>query len=300
MSIHVDKSRVPADKLSDPRLTEAEADVCQKLKDGFTRMYACVHESAHALYMERAGIAFTFRGPSIWYDSKHDIFRGGLAGVAPGTSGEDYAVNSLQLARWSVAGFVVAETLLPTAKHLEDTDTSDFETFADDMRERRASEESISAHWKQAKSDVTKDLQNVELRQAIWDQALVFNRQLETFSAALAAGGGHMFDVSRIGTGELGTNPLAFLKITSLLKMAGILAHAGMTAPQALEKAEQIQTALARDDHIFRDHVPTAGEVAATIYAASQPSTIDGVIAETLNIVEELYRRIGFIEPSTK
>ena len=185
MRFRIDRSRIPADKLNDPRLPAIEAGLCKALEDSPTRTYACLHESGHATYMQRAGVAFTLRGPAIWYDAKHDIFKPALAGVAPGVVGEDWTANSLQIARWSCAGFVVAETLMPTSNYSKDRDTSDFESFADDMSEQGAPEENILKHWEAAKLDVAKDLESTGFKRRIWSLARVFNRQLETeFSEA--------------------------------------------------------------------------------------------------------------------
>lgn len=180
MTIQIDKSRIPESKLADPRLPEIEAGLCRAVEDSPTRTYACLHEAGHAVYMERAGVAFTLRGPAIWYDARHDILKPALAGVSPGVLGENWTANSLQIARWSVAGFVAAETLMPTLNYSRDTDTSDFETFADDMREQGASEESILKHWEQAKLDVASDLESTGFKRRIWSLARVFNQQLET------------------------------------------------------------------------------------------------------------------------
>lgn len=180
MKFTIDTSRIPESKLNDSHLPEIEAGLRRALEDSQTRMYACLHEAGHAIFMERAGVAFSFRGPSIWYDAKHDILKPALAGVLPGVPGEDWIANSLQMARWSVAGIITAETLLPSSNPPDDKATTDFETFCAEMRKEGATEESILKHWEQAKLDVAEDLESTGFKRRIWTLARVFNQQLET------------------------------------------------------------------------------------------------------------------------
>jgi hypothetical protein len=186
--MRIDKSGIPADKLNDPRLPAIEAGLRRAVEDSPTRLYACLHEAGHAIFMERAGVAFTFRGPAIWYDIRHDILTPAIAGVSPGVPGENWTANSLQIARWSCAGFIVAETLMPHPRNAySKEDTSDFDSFADDMRQSGATEESIQSHWEAAKLDVAKDLESAGFKRRIWAQARIFKQQLETDFAAADA-----------------------------------------------------------------------------------------------------------------
>jgi len=82
--VRLDKSRIPLDKLYDPRLAKLEADICEKMKDETYRLHVCLHEAAHAIYMERAGIGkVIFGGPTVSYDQGRDWFD-----VGSGTSSD--------------------------------------------------------------------------------------------------------------------------------------------------------------------------------------------------------------------
>jgi hypothetical protein len=112
MKFVVDKSRIPPDKLDDPRLAEGEAALLRAMRDQQNFLQVCVHESAHGIYMERAGVVPVLHGPVAFYDSNTDTFDFGEAGVSGIAKEGRVDTDILAMARWYVAGGVAISVLI--------------------------------------------------------------------------------------------------------------------------------------------------------------------------------------------
>jgi hypothetical protein len=159
-----DKSGVPSEKLTDPRVKEIEHRLREVVSDKKRRRCACVHEAAHFVYAKRAGaIDFTFRGPAILYDERTDTFGGSIAAVQPTFPDKrPEECTALAVARWHAAG-CMAECLLTDSGDIR-SDSLDFEVFRKRFSELRGNEEI----WEEAKRDVRKDLRSPARRKELW------------------------------------------------------------------------------------------------------------------------------------
>jgi hypothetical protein len=175
----LDKSRVPVEKLADPRLQEWENDILEIMQDPSYRGFCCVHEAGHAVYYERAGAKrLTFHGPVALYCAETDEFDFGGAAVEivwPDTGAE---MDLLTMARAYVAGGVVARTL--TTRIDEDADGRDHEDFIRECQRLcpGITRKEISEHWEQAKKNVEIDLRKPALRRELWRRAKEFENKL--------------------------------------------------------------------------------------------------------------------------
>jgi hypothetical protein len=48
----LDKSRIPFEKLDDPRLKENEKEVLEAMQNPTYRLHVCLHEAAHGVYLQ--------------------------------------------------------------------------------------------------------------------------------------------------------------------------------------------------------------------------------------------------------
>lgn len=175
----LDKSRIPLEKLDDPRLKEKEDEVLQAMQDYTYRLHTCLHEAAHGLYLERAGAKnLIYHGPVAFYDAEIDTFDIGTAGIE-GNFGE-HGVNcdSLAMARWYVAGGAVTRKL--TGWLDDEGDGRDFETFVRECLSLipEITTEAISALWEQARKDIEQDLRSPAFRRELWQRARDFEEWL--------------------------------------------------------------------------------------------------------------------------
>jgi hypothetical protein len=175
----LDKSRIPCEKLNDPRLKKIEEDVLQAMQVSTYRRHSCLHEAAHGVYLVRAGAKrLIYHGPVAIYDAESDTFDIGDAGIQ-GDFGE-HGVNCdpLKMARWYVAGGVATRIL--TAWSDEEGDGRDFEEFVRQcpLLIQEISREGISELWEQAKKDVERDLRSPAFRQELWRRARDFEAWL--------------------------------------------------------------------------------------------------------------------------
>lgn len=107
---YIDLSRIPPDKLDNPRLAEWKEGIETALKDKTNRAGICLHEAAHAVYMERTGAKVIFHSPVALYDPQNDTFGMAAAGVH-GDFGTGVKVDSLAMARYFAAGGVAKRVL---------------------------------------------------------------------------------------------------------------------------------------------------------------------------------------------
>lgn len=178
---HFDKSRIPPDKLDDPRLIEWERASRAAHEDKNYRMVTCVHEAGHAVYMEKAGARVVFHGPVAFYDSENDTFDIGTAAVAA-DGGSGLSLDALAMARWYVAGRIAQKALfgkdLVERRGLDESDAHDFKVFCGEWKRFGFPHDQMMPHWEQAKVEVEKDLRSPALRRQIWERAREFEQQL--------------------------------------------------------------------------------------------------------------------------
>jgi hypothetical protein len=88
--VSIDKSQVPADKLTDVRLFEAERQLLVVQNDPVKRRASCTHESGHERYCRKYGIETKWVGPSIGYiprdESHKECFVPIRAAIQPDTT----------------------------------------------------------------------------------------------------------------------------------------------------------------------------------------------------------------------
>jgi hypothetical protein len=180
MRFVVDKSRIPPDKLDDPRLADEEAALLRAMRDEENFLQVCVHEAAHAIYMERAGFVPVLQGPVIFYYSDTDTFDSGEAGVSGIAKDGGVDTDSFAMARRYVASGVASSVLIGDGgESIEPGDGQDFEVFSGEFVRLGGDPDEIAEYWEQAKRDVEKDLRSPAFRQQVWDRAREFKRQLE-------------------------------------------------------------------------------------------------------------------------
>jgi hypothetical protein len=173
----LDKSRIPPDKLNDPRLVRCEETLLAEMRNQQYLLQVCVHEAAHAIYMERLGLMPVLHGPVAYYDADKDTFDFGALAVH-GNAGDGVEVTSIGMARWYVAGGVATSLLIGSGAD-QATDGQDFEVFISELVKLGANDEAIAQHWEQAKRDVEKDMRSPVFRREVWDRARDFKGQLE-------------------------------------------------------------------------------------------------------------------------
>ena len=176
-----DKSRIPPDKLQDPRLAKLEADLLEMMQDDGYRLRTCLHEAAHAVYLERAGaLEVILHGPVALYCPEKDSFHMGTAAVQGRFSEDGQMVDSVAMARWYAAGGVAKRLLTNDPDPGAD---QDFEVFCAEFRrltpQHEHKEESLLEHWEQAAKDVEKDLRDPAFRRLLWRRAHELKRLLE-------------------------------------------------------------------------------------------------------------------------
>ncbi len=122
--ISLDKSRIPEDKLDDPRLAEWEEALAKSWSDEAYVLQSCLHEAAHEHYAKLAGaVAVTLYGPVAFYDCETDTFDIGNMGVQP-NFGDGLSVQLLAMARWYAAGGVAVRVLTGREEDPGDSVTS--------------------------------------------------------------------------------------------------------------------------------------------------------------------------------
>lgn len=176
---YIDESLIPPDKLADPRLAWWKEAVEPALKDKTNRAGVCLHEAAHAVYLERAGAKAIFHPPTVLYDPRNDTFGMAAAGVH-GEFGTGAKVDSLVMARYFVAGGVAKRVLTKLTEDSFDDggDEQDLIDWTETGEELGMSSEVILAHWEEAKRDVEKDLRSPAFRRQLWKRAWAFEGQL--------------------------------------------------------------------------------------------------------------------------
>jgi len=172
MKFTFDKSRIPQDKLNDPRLLREEKQLQLDMSEQYL-LEVCAHEAIHAIYMERAShITPVLSGPTAFFENGSFSFSN--AYVRPHIE-IGHVRDNLDMARWYAAGGV-ADRLL-TGR--EAGDCEDFLAFKWEMTEVGATEDEIAALWNQAKLDVELELRNPEFLRELWGRAWEFKKQLE-------------------------------------------------------------------------------------------------------------------------
>ncbi len=172
--IVLDKSRIPDNRLEDPRLIAEGKNCCEALQDPRYRLQVCVHEAAHGIYLRRAGATeLIYHGPVAYYDAAIDEFDIGSAGILGKFPAEGVNMSAPELARWLAAGGV-AKCLLTDAS--DGGDGRDFEEFTR-MCEGYG-DQAIQLEWEAAKKDIEKDLRSPAFRREVWKLAREFEKWL--------------------------------------------------------------------------------------------------------------------------
>lgn len=192
MRFRIDKSGIPKSKLNSRRVRDYEESIQQDLADDAKRLQTCLHEAAHAMYMERAGFAWSLRGPEISYDSKHRRFHASCASVVMNSKGR--TINLMTMARIDASGGVGEIVLGHCKSDGNDQDFRDFLALGKQACKENhipVSDFDLVDDWCQAQREVVEDLKNPDFQKQIWDRAHDFNRQLiAEFGISEPAGGG--------------------------------------------------------------------------------------------------------------
>ena len=178
--IPLDKSEIPPEKRNDPRLAEWEEAVSKGIQNTSYRVGVCLHEAAHAIYLERCGACcVTLHVAVALYDAQSDRYEASVAAVRPSFGKERALVDLDELARAYAAGGVAKRLLIADDTWMEEGgDQTDFRIFAAEASKSGLPVEEISRRWEQAKRDVEKDLRSPALRLQIWDRAREFEKQI--------------------------------------------------------------------------------------------------------------------------
>lgn len=181
-----DRSRIPSDKLDDPRLAKWENAARKTMQDYAFRMAVCIHEAARAIYMERAGAVCVILCPLIsHYDAQSDEFYMSLACVQ-GDFGQRLTMDISSVARWYVAGGVAKRLLVGAAVEPDgggdQRNAKDFSAWITQLG-IVASSEDISACLEEARRDVEKDLRSAAFKRQLWDRANEMSQQLVEMTA---------------------------------------------------------------------------------------------------------------------
>jgi len=156
--MHVNKDRVPPDKLTDPRLLALEASMLAEMQDPTFRFISCAHEAAHAFYARRAGYQkVDFYGPRIEWDAALDKPVPLSGGVRESEC--IHATLPLELiAEIAVAGSVFEYRCTESrGKNVEQQDRAEFWAKARKANPELTNDE-IEEYWSNAKTKVEKEL----------------------------------------------------------------------------------------------------------------------------------------------
>jgi hypothetical protein len=183
----INKSRIPAEKLNDPRLAKVEEEFCADLANPKTRLRSCLHEAAHMIYAGRAGYEASLKPLEIEYDPDTDTFGGGLCTHMESDGERDFNLDDE--ARIAVAGGVVVRRLI-AGNDDYCGDDHDFNSFRSELQESiiesvgEAKWEDLFEYiWATATVDVEKDLESPAFRRELWQRAHQLNTYLETLWA---------------------------------------------------------------------------------------------------------------------
>jgi hypothetical protein len=176
--IILDKSRVPIEKQKDPRLLESERQLSLTMRNYQSRLNVCLHEVAHAVYLERGGAKrLIFHPPFAWYRADTDAFD--IANMAVQGDFEEgmTKVDLMAVARWHVAGGVVGRTMTPSFYYIS-SDSQDFEGFCIFAQECSMTPKNIQKHWNKAKEDVSQDLCNPAFQRELKKRARALEKAM--------------------------------------------------------------------------------------------------------------------------
>jgi hypothetical protein len=174
----LNKSRIPPEKLDDPRLANLEKGLLKFMNDDANRLRSCLHEAAHAIYLKRAGaVEVRFYGPVAHYRPETDSFDVGDVGVAGDFGSVPVSCDSLAIARWHAAGGVAKRNLTGDDNSGDETDLRDFYAWATKIG---MTQKEIDQHWRQAQIDVATDLRKPAFRQEVWALARSYKQILES------------------------------------------------------------------------------------------------------------------------
>jgi hypothetical protein len=127
---------------------KAEAVIQYAMNDKDYRLKVCVHEAAHAIYMERAGFVPVLHGPVIFYYSDTDIFESGEARASGVAKEGGVDTDTLAMARWYVAGGVAISVLNGDGgKSIEPGDGQDFEVLSREFVRLGRDPDEIAEYW---------------------------------------------------------------------------------------------------------------------------------------------------------
>lgn len=153
MKFSFDKSRVPTERLFDPRLLEAERVILAAMKDPRARILNCLHEAAHGAYYRRAGAkGLIYHGLFATYDEKTDSFQFGELGIQADFGSPGVVNSMIEVARYYVAGGVAVRRLTSSPDGRDSQDRNDFFSFVRSREPSMGDEESRDAGSKQLRT----------------------------------------------------------------------------------------------------------------------------------------------------
>lgn len=178
----IDTSRIPQDKLTDPRFLQLHTNMMNALSNPLYINAFCVHEAAHIIYFRRMGATeFTLNGPRIEYDQAMDEFDGYMADVkveSLNMEPSDVEVINLvrQAARGHAAGGIVARAMTNVSDGGDEEDRRRFISLCEAARISEPAER--QAIWLQAGEDVRQDLRSPAFKSEIWAKAKEIKLQI--------------------------------------------------------------------------------------------------------------------------
>lgn len=194
MPIEIDVSQVPVAKRTDPRFLELKSQMQAALDNPKWRAAFAIHEAGHKIYISRFGVTeFEYIKPHIEYHEGRNDFDGFPASVKAGSvpsipgEGFDFGKWLVQMAQSQAAGGVFARRLTAAPDQGEEQDRQNFKAACDQvrtrLRESNVDEDAIQkidddAIWKQAQTEILKELNSPKFRQECWSEAKKIETEL--------------------------------------------------------------------------------------------------------------------------
>jgi hypothetical protein len=170
--VTLDVSRVPLERRDDPQIPEWELIVSVQMRDEWFRTAVCLHEAAHAEYMERrTGRYVEFVPPHVFVKSDGELTYSNASVTNPDPTAED-----IDYVKEVLAAGIAEDTLLGRTSGGTGHDERDLrEVFA----QYNVSEIDQQTLVTQARQDILKDLRSPQFRKALWARARFYKRVLE-------------------------------------------------------------------------------------------------------------------------
>jgi hypothetical protein len=178
MTIQIDVSQVPQDKLNDPDFLNLRAQIEQVLRIPSWLHAFSIHETGHWIYLQRVGLTdFRFYGPRITYDPTTNQFDGYPAAVQPQIGSVDPSPTDLgkwlfDVMKGFAAGGVFSRELTAAPDSGDEEDRQNFQAMYDLILEK-APELPFDrdALWTEAQEAVKQELRSPAFRKEAWDKA---------------------------------------------------------------------------------------------------------------------------------